>query len=313
MFAAGLAHSTRRTYQTGERRYIRFCQEAGLTPFPAKEKSLILFAAHLYQEGLLAGTVKSYLSAVRHTQITLGLGDPRVGEMPQLEYVVKGIRKRTSEKNKRKRLPISPNILKKLKKVWGDHPDQTEATMLWAASCLCFFGFLRTGEAVVPSEKAYDPAVHLNYADAQIDNTTSPQWMEVRIKASKTDPFRKGVSIYLGTTKGVLCPVAAMTSYMVQRGSHPGPMFQFADGRYLTRERFVARLRTALVKAGIDAAAYAGHSFRIGAATTAAAGGLSDALIKTLGRWQSSAYTIYIQTPPARLVAVSRALVAAPL
>ena len=79
LFAAGLAHSTQRTYQTGERRYIRFCQEAGLTPFPAKEKSLILFAAHLFQEGLLAGTVKSYLSAVRHTQITLGLGDPRVG------------------------------------------------------------------------------------------------------------------------------------------------------------------------------------------------------------------------------------------
>lgn len=183
--------------------------------------------------------------------------------------------------------------------------------MLWAASCLCFFGFLRMGEVVVPADNQYDPLVHLNYEDARVNGTTAPEWMEVRIKASKTDPFRKGVTIYLGVIGKELCPVAAMLGYMVLRGGHRGLMFQFADGRYLTRERFVMQLRQALAATGNEARHYAGHSFRIGAATTASLCGLQDSLIKTLGRWESSAYMVYIRTPPSTLMAVSRRLASA--
>jgi len=46
---------------------------------------------------------------------------------------------------------------------------------------------------------------------------------------------------------------------------------------------------------------YAGHSFRIGAATTAAVMGLEDSAIQTLGRWESSlvsSYKRYIRQDP---------------
>ena len=40
--------------------------------------------------------------------------------------------------------------------------------MLWAAACMCFLGFLRMGEVVVPSTAAYDPDVHLSEGQQQI-------------------------------------------------------------------------------------------------------------------------------------------------
>ena len=129
------------------------------------------------------------------------------------------------------------------------------------------------------------------FDDIRVDNRSAPTFIQVQIKASKTDPFRHWVTIYTGATNGLLCPVAAVLSYMVERGNAPGPLFKWADGQYRTREKFVVHVCLALSAAGLMATNYAGHSFRIGAATMAACCGIQDALIKTLGRWESLAYT----------------------
>ena len=46
-------------------------------------------------------------------------------------------------------------------------------------------------------------------------------------------------------------------------------------------------VKEALDVAGVESGQYSGHSFRIGAATTAAARGLEDSTVRTLGRWKS--------------------------
>ena len=138
------------TYRSGSNRYLKFCGETGICAFPVCERSLCFFVAHLYKAGLSSRTVKSYLSAVRHSQISMGLGDPRVEAMPQLEYVSRGMRKLSAGGPSTTRLPITPAILLQLRVVWSGLAVRLDAVMLWAAVCMCFFGFLRAGEAVVP-------------------------------------------------------------------------------------------------------------------------------------------------------------------
>ena len=100
----------------------------------------------------------------------------------------------------------------------------------------------------------------------------------------------------------IIPPASVLTS--VARISEP--MFIRENGTPLTRVYLVAAVRSALSQAGINVQGYSGHSFRIGAA--AAAAGLSDSLIQSLGRWKSSAFMTYIQTPPEQLIAVSSQL-----
>ena len=71
----------------------------------------MLFIAHLLNE---LGTMKYYLAAVRHEQISMGLGDLHITQMPTLEYVLKGA-KHLAISETRKRLPIYGKL-----KVWKE-------------------------------------------------------------------------------------------------------------------------------------------------------------------------------------------------
>jgi hypothetical protein len=180
--------------------------------------------------------------------------------------------------------------------------------MLWAACLLAFFAFLCCSVFTTLSFQAYEPNKHLSVGDVAVDSHNVPTIMSTKIKSSKTDQFGQGVSLFIGRGQSTLCPISAMLQYLAIRSSSPGPLFIFQDNRVLTRELFVSSVHQALSAEGVDSQYYKGHSFRIGAATTAAACGLSESLIKTLGRWSSSAYQLYIRTPPNELAKVAASL-----
>ena len=303
-FAQGLAGSSVRTYQSGVNRFLKYCQLNKYMCIPVSEVVLCGFVSHLADEGLKHRTIKTYLSGVRYHQIRSGYSDPFQGTLlPRLDYVMKGIKRHQAKAGVkiRTRLPITPSLLRQLKGVWSQSGGARDTKLIWAACCLCFFGFLRAVEMTVPGDSEYDPQAHLSLGDIALDDNRRPSLVRVTIKQSKTDPFRKGIDIFVGRTGTDLCPVAALLGYLETRGSTPGPLFVFADGRLLTQQRFVDRVREALRKEGVDHSKYCGHSFRIGAATTAAAKGVEDCIIKTLGRWESLAYLQYIKLPREQL------------
>ena len=103
--------------------------------------------------------------------------------------------------------------------------------------------------------------------------------------------------MFLGKTDAPLCPVAPILNYLAVCPAVAGPLFICADGSPFMKSQFVAGVGHALAAAGLDPSKYSGHSFRIGAATSAAVVGIPDHLIKTLGRWEFSTNLTYICTP----------------
>ena len=261
-FAKGLTKSTQKSYQSSVRRYRSFCVSSGRSAFPAAEDTLSAFVASLAKEGVSHTSLRVHLSAIRHHQIGNGQGDPGIAQMTRLEYVMKGIKRDGALSVRKERRPITPVLLKKLFAVFERRQDLRNAKMLWGAACLAFFAFSRVGEFTLPGTKEYDDNVHLTVSDVSVNDSKSPSMMSIR--QSKTDQLRKGVTIVLGKTeRAPLCPVSALLSYLVARGTAPGPLFVWDNGLFLTRAHFVTEMERVLELLGVDESDFNGHNFRI--------------------------------------------------
>ena len=259
--------------------------------------------ASLLADNLTHASIKVYLSAVRSLHIDHGLSDPFVNCL-RLQRLLRGI-KRVQGPVSPRRLPITLDHLRAIQHRLDF--SRRDHVMLWAACCLGFFGFLRAGEFTVNS--AFQPSIHMTVDDFQADSMVNHTCCKVHIKCLKTDPFCMGCDIYVGHDEGSVCPVRALSNFLALRRSSEGPLFTLSDGRPLAQQQLSSTVQSILHSASYTGS-YSGHSFLIGAVTTAAPRGVPDHLIKTLGRWSSDTYQIHIHTPVSSIVHVSRQLAA---
>ena len=293
------------------KRFYTFCTTYNVhTPFPLSEQSLCSFAAYLADQDLAPQTIKSYLSALRNMQISLGLPDPREhSSLPVLKRVQAGISRTRMLKGSppRIRLPITIHILEQIRASLTASADPDKLAF-WAVAASAFFGFFRLGELLPDSTSSFHPAKSLSWGDVATDSYTNPTMVQFHLKVSKCDQFGSGSDVVVGRTNSPLCPVSALLQYIEKRGDQPGAFFLDSTHSIITKPRFVARIREILTSIGLPQHNFAGHSFRIGAATTAASLGIEDSTIQTLGRWHSAAFLQYIRTPKERLAAISSTL-----
>ena len=203
---------------------------------------------------------------------------------------------------------LPPPIMRKLYAALSQHPPSHDRVMLWVACSLCFCGFFWAGEITVPSQSGFDRARHLAWSDVSVDSKIHPLVLWIHLKVSKCDQFGRGVAVYVWQKNDQICPVAAGLAYMACHGSIPGPFFCFGDGFLLTKRLFILKVRELLSAAGLDPSLYSGHSFRIGAATSAAQAGLEDSTIQALGRWSSVAFLVYIHISRTHLAGFTQTL-----
>ena len=110
--------------------------------------------------------------------------------------------------------------------------------------------FLQSIKFTVPSSSAFNPNIHLSVSDVSVDVPLNPSCLQVFIKASETDPFRKGCNILIGLGSQPLCAVQAVVSYLAQSGHCPGPLFLLENG-LPTRSLVTDRLTAILLSAGL--------------------------------------------------------------
>ena len=115
------------------------------------------------------------------------------------------------------RLPIIPNILRHLYSAWCVQLVPYSNRMLWAACCLGFSAFLRSGEFTCLSPSAYVSSM-LSPRDIATDSLSSPTFLAVTPHFSKTDLLGTGQILYIGATGNYLCPVSYTFIY-----GHPPP------------------------------------------------------------------------------------------
>ena len=244
-----------------------------------------------------------------------GLPEPRQGSsLPRLRLMQTGVRRDRAQHGippSRPRLPITPDILRQMHAVWTPRASEFDVTMLWAAAVTCFLGVFRAGELTVPSVSAFDSSIHLAWGDVAVNDTRPPSMVRIFLKRLKCDQFGQGVTVYVGKTANILCPVSAILAYVARRGDAPGAFFRFGTGAPPTKTHFVTQIRDALRSASINYQNYSGHSFRIGAATAAAQAGIQDSTIQALGRWNSAAFLRYIRTPRSQLADFSSTIAGA--
>ena len=155
--------------------------------------------------------------------------------------------------------------------------------MIWAAFTLGFSHF--SGVASLPI-RGYIALV-LGLTSPLIASNFLPVWFARSVCLSclsrqKLIVFRQGHSLVVARCSSLVCPVSALQQYFILAQPQSGPLFSFQSRCFLTWSAVTHLLRDSAWSAGLPYKSLKGHSFHIGAASTAAAAGLADWLIKVI-------------------------------
>ena len=155
-----------------------------------------------------------------------------------LEKVLNGAKRVCEKKSKINRYPITFDILKNLC-LWLRRHESASNLLLETVCTIGFFGFLRCGEFTVDNGQDFDPFFNLCLADLII----MEDYTLLRLKVSKTDPFRLGVNIKLFPTNNLICPYKIASTYIQSRllcnPNMQDPLFIDDNGKALTRNKYL--------------------------------------------------------------------------
>ena len=222
--------------------------------FPISEDILINFSVAMARS-VQYTSIKNYLSAVKNYHSSHGY-ELHLSNFLRLWLILRGIKRSQGHQSKVRR-PITLQLLNLFYHLLNvQRIDNRDSLMLCAAMTL---GLLRIGQLTCNS--TFDPKLHLMNRDITFMPRNSSQYLLVRLKVSKTDPFRQGQTIVIGKKNSPLCPISAIVAYLNSRplSSDSGPLLTYVSGGLLTREKLTKETRLLISKGGLDSREFAGQ------------------------------------------------------
>ncbi len=322
-----VAPATAARYDSHFRDFRQFCDDIGADHASPTAHVIDLFIGHLVHERRLsAPAVRRALSGVKFNFDRLNIEDPTL--QPQAARIIartlRGL-ELSAPSSKNSKLPITPEIFRQMRRAYeGSCFSEQQLATFDAISSLALFCGLRLGELLGSSSAAArtraPPLVGDLTRFEAVDG--QPAYFQLFLRRSKTDQEGLGTYVHLADigTVGGLNPFAAVDSWLQLRlaGRQVSqvakePLFLChragsSPTTPLSIESFRAMLRQLLLRAGVPAASYSGHSFRKGCASLLAAAQVPDSVIKAIGRWKSDAFLDYIVTPLSQVIFVQTVL-----
>ena len=258
--------------------------------WPAKHDHVVHFVAHLSLSGKAYSTVRTYLAGLSAKHRLNGWVDPTDSFL--IKKLLQGLSKSSVRKDAR--YPITCQRLRQIVScLHSVCTNSYETTLFRAAFTLAFFGFFRISELLGQEKKVAGGRPGLTISDIQLQHAK----LLVHLAGSKTDQSRRGAQVVVDQVvkSPEICPLQAMSRYIQIRPRGPGPLFIHFNGARLSKYQFQAVLKKSAKHLGWDTAGFSTHSFRIGAATTAAMNGMPQEIIMQKGRWQSQAVKKYVR------------------
>ena len=282
---AARAENTRRAYRAAVARFTEWCAAHGQTALPASPQTVAAFLAAEAGKGLAVNTLRLRHAALRYLHLLAGYPPPTAS--PLVAATFAGIR-RAHRRPLRKKTAL---VIEPLRAAVQQIPDTLPGLRDRALLLVGFAAALR------PSELAALTCEHL---------TRHEDGIALFLPWRKNDQEAHGTTVWLPVGKTDLCPVRALETWLAAAEITEGALFRRiwrlpparmrkgtirtirkpAADRYRIGTNPIDTDSVALVVkkwteiAGLDGAAFAGHSLRRGAISSGVAQGVHIARLK---------------------------------
>ena len=217
-------------------------------------------------------------------------------KLNRLPQMLKGLRRTMGDNSRKVRRGVSPQDLKRAMDKCLD-PSNVVHANIRAAVSLAFQGLLRGAEFAVDGK--FSPRTDMTRADLA---SLSEQRLVVMMRPCKNMQHLTGktVPLIIGAGGTLIDAVSEMANLQrvdpVSVAEAPlTPMFRQENGAALTTRRVREWTAALMASVDLDPAQFGAHSYRIGGATALFAAGADPTIIRTMGRWSSDCYRLYVR------------------
>jgi hypothetical protein len=193
-----------------------------------------------------------------------------------------------------KRVPITVGLMERIfAKLNPEDPFDAAVAGCFSTT---FYSVSRTGEFTVSSLNAFDPSIHVKPSD--VSNRVDRNNLEVTVfHLPKTKCADEGEDVFWSEQNGITDPKANFHNHIrINSPPRDGHLFAYRHNkgyRPLTKRAFLDRINAIAASIGEDS--LKGHGIRIGATLEYLLGGVPFDVVKSLGRWASEAFVLYLR------------------